>query len=543
MSVTPAKPAPGKPLLADRLSKVLPKGRDFGIYHLSTPPTKTDALFSAPPNEHEDKTYCENHFLAVTIDAIDSTAQETRKDVPQRVLAFAIEVFIFTTAYTSTFFVSKADSTGYLALLNLPKGTPSPIKEVCGTFMSYLVEQRQRSDKQCIVSLFARAQDQYLFPGSIKNKTKHVLDDRGLVKWWCKVLDPMLATPPAGEWGRTKAYLVIPGLDTYETKAFLPRSATAAANWELGHPLDRISHYTKEYDWVPPRCLIPKYPDDPKSRYRDELDEEAGKSRQLQTTGMWKSIRSVDQFWEMLAYRQECSSGRLTGFIWVVLDPKEVKKPAGSPAALPTPSASFSEPTPAASEPPSTPTKQRTTSSNTLLLTPRKLFPVSQSSDGQSASKPEKKTKKKKKPLRGKIKTRQPHIKTQRRNYLKDRKTTTAYYYWPLEGRGERVVEESNYKRSIELLLHLDFANLDLAKGSTRRWVSEVGMGESWGLDVTGEREASAADQMAPAAVGAVNNLSGMVKRKRPPVAETGEEQPSQVNVLSAGLVRKKPKT
>ncbi|KAG7112343.1 Histone acetyltransferase like protein [Verticillium longisporum] len=541
MSAIPAKLAPGKPLLVERLSRVLPKDLAFGIYHLSTPPTKTDALFSAPPNEHEDRTYCENHFLAVTVDATNSTSTANGGDHGSpRVLAFAIEIFIFTTAYTSTFFVSKADSTGYLALLGLPKGTPSPIKEVCGAFMSYLVEQRQRKDKQCIVSLFARAQDQYLFPGSIKNKTKHVLDDRGLVKWWCRVLNPLLASPPAGDWAGTKAYLVIPGLDAYETKAFLPRTENAAAHWELGHPLERISHYTREYDWVPPRCLIPKYPDDPKSRYRDELDEESAKSKQLQTTGMWKSIRSLDQFWEMLAYRQECSSGRLTGFIWVVFDPKNGEQKADAPASFPTPSASFS--TPSTSEPPSTPSKQRTTSTANLLLTPRKLFPTTESADAASKAKSENKAKKKKQPLRGIIKTRQPNIKTQRRNQFKDRKISTAYYYWPLEGRGQRVVEESAYKRSIELLLHLDFANLDLAKGSTRRWVSEVGMGEPWGLEVTGQRDVSVVDHAASAtATGTVNNLSGMVKRKRAPAIEGNGDQPAKINVLSAGLVRKKP--
>ncbi|KAG7147692.1 Histone acetyltransferase like protein [Verticillium longisporum] len=469
---------------------------------------------------------------------IKLTAKTT--SLPPTVLAFAIEIFIFTTAYTSTFFVSKADSTGYLALLGLPKGTPSPIKEVCGAFMSYLVEQRQRKDKQCIVSLFARAQDQYLFPGSIKNKTKHVLDDRGLVKWWCRVLNPLLASPPAGDWAGTKAYLVIPGLDVYETKAFLPRTEYAATHWELGHPLERISHYTREYDWVPPRCLIPKYPDDPKSRYRDELDEESAKSKQLQTTGMWKSIRSLDQFWEMLAYRQECSSGRLTGFIWVVFDPKNGEQKADAPASFPTPSASFS--TPSTSEPPSTPSKQRTTSTANLLLTPRKLFPTTESADAASKAKSENKAKKKKQPLRGIIKTRQPNIKTQRRNQFKDRKISTAYYYWPLEGRGQRVVEESAYKRSIELLLHLDFANLDLAKGSTRRWVSEVGMGEPWGLEVTGQRDVSVVDHAASAtATGTVNNLSGMVKRKRAPAIEGNGDQPAKINVLSAGLVRKKP--
>ncbi|GJC93020.1 H3 K56 histone acetylation protein KAT11 [Colletotrichum higginsianum] len=188
-------------LLLDKLSAALPKGYRFGVYHLSTPPTKTDALYSAPPEEREDKTYCERHFLAISIDVPSSTAEAdkqaaTNSDASKPVLILALEVFVYTTAYSSTFFVAKADSTGYLKLLNLPKGTPSPIKEISSVFVSYLVEQRSRKGIQSVVSLFARAQDQYLFPGSVEYAGKHVLDDRGLVKWWCRVLDPLLEKPP-----------------------------------------------------------------------------------------------------------------------------------------------------------------------------------------------------------------------------------------------------------------------------------------------------------------------------------------------------------
>ncbi|GJC93019.1 H3 K56 histone acetylation protein KAT11 [Colletotrichum higginsianum] len=110
----------------------------------------------------------------------------------------------------------------------------------------------------------------------------------------------------------------------------------------MGHALEKISHYTNEYDWVPARCLIPRFPDDPKSRFRDELDEETGKSKQLKTTGQWKSVKSLDTFWEMMAYRQECSSGRLTGFIWVVFDTQEEQaRPDSASTALPTPNPSF----------------------------------------------------------------------------------------------------------------------------------------------------------------------------------------------------------
>lgn len=523
MSATPSRSSAGAPTkqLADKLAKVLPRGFKFGVYHFSTPPTKTEALCSAPPGEREDRTFRESHFLTLTVDGSTTTNTNGVKDAgANAVPVMAIEILLFTTAHSSTFFVSKADSTGYLALLNLPKGTPSPIRTVCGVFLSHLVESRRRKDIQSVVSLFARAQDQYLFPGSIKNKTKHVLDDRGLVKWWCRVLDPLVRDPPTGKlgsWGDVKGYLVVPGLDAYETRAFLPRApgGQSQSHWLLQDALEKVSHYTREFDWVPPRCLIPRYPDDPKSRFREELDEEAAKTKVMQTTGMWKSIKSLDQFWEMLAYRQECSSGRLTGFIWVVLDPKSNDPPEEKPQSLPTPNESFHSPS--AGEAPVTPKKPRDAPPTTPLTTPRKLFPTKPASDGTPIKTDPERSKKKKKKLTGPIKTRQPRVKTRQKNRLLRQKATSPYYYWPPEGRGQRIISENDYKRSVELLLHLDFANLELATGSMRRWVKEVGMGETWGINLEGKQELPAASggESTPAA-GTVNNLSGLVKRKRP---------------------------
>lgn len=536
-------------LLLDKLSAALPKGYRFGVYHLSTPPTKTDALYSAPPEEREDKTYCERHFLAISIDVPSSTAEADKQaaknsDASKPVLILALEVFVYTTAYSSTFFVAKADSTGYLKLLNLPKGTPSPIKEISSVFVSYLVEQRSRKGIQSVVSLFARAQDQYLFPGSVEYAGKHVLDDRGLVKWWCRVLDPLLEKPPVGKcapWGSVKGYLVIPGLDSYETKAFLPKNPKSAANWVMGHALEKISHYINEYDWVPARCLIPRFPDDPKSRFRDELDEETGKSKQLKTTGQWKSVKSLDTFWEMMAYRQECSSGRLTGFIWVVFDTQaEQARPDSASTALPTPNPSFD-----VSNPPVTPTKPKAARPATPMSTPRKLFPQAQSATPSrtKSEKPERKKKKKKTKLTGVIKPRQPRIKTQQRNYLLDKPISTAYYYWPAEGRGRKIVDENDYKRVNELLLRLDFSKLDIATSSTRRWISEVGMGDSWGLEVLGKRD-TLVSSSSESSAGAVNNLAGLIKRKRTEetVANESDEPANKVNVLSTGLIRRKAK-
>ncbi len=538
-------------VLLERLAAVLPQGAKFGVYHLSTPPTKTTALFNPPPDVRPDRTYCENQFLAITVNATsgsDATTDEAAgaASKPRQVIVLALEIFIFTTAFSSIFFISKADSTGYLHLLGLAKGAPSPIREISSAFVAYLVEQRQRKGLQSVVTLFARAQAQYLFPGSSKNGAKHVLDDRGLVKWWCRVLNPLMEGPDShrlkSQYGSIRGFLVVPGLDHRETQAFVPRTPSSSINWCRGHPLEEMSHYCQEYDWVPPRCLIPKYPDDPKSRFRDELDEEASKWKQ--DMGAWKSIKSVSDFWELMAFRQECSSGRLTGFIWIVFSPKPVAGPQvtrfTSPPPL-TPSASF-DGSQSTMQPNTPPRRIAARGPVTPQSSPLKRTDTSSLTVSPSKPKPQKA---KKKVLRGAIIPRQPRIKTHQRNYLVDRPVSTAYYCWPAEGRGRRIVDESLYKRCVELLLHLDFATLEKAVSSTSRWISEVGMGSNWGVEVVGLREIPI--QPTNGSSGTVNNLTGLVKRKRTldtdppcPITPSAEEPANKVNVLGAGLIRKK---
>ncbi|EGS18434.1 putative regulator of ty1 transposition protein [Thermochaetoides thermophila DSM 1495] len=502
---SPTPPSPNPPVnkpgaydtsLRNRLAAVLPQGHRFGIHHVSTPPTRTEPLCPAPPGERPDKTYRESHFLAVSIHPNAPTISLKRaspgtddiKQPPPRLplLAFAIEVFIFTTAYQTILFVSKTDSTGYLHLLGLPKGAPSPIRQVCATFLAYLLDHRKRPNVQSIVNLFARAQDQYLFPGSIRNAGKHVLDDWGLVRWWCRVLNPLMEGLSCEKWANTKGYLIVPGLEETETRSFLPRTPSSLVNWTVGHPLEKISRYVRDFGRVPPRCLIPGYPDDPKSRFRDELDEEV--SPRKHSIGAWKSVKTLDQFWEMMAFRQECSSGRLTGFIWLVFDSAASADVHPQPQPLP---------------------------------------------ESSSAAKYKARRKKKKK-LSGPIKPREPRIKTVLRNGLLDRPTLTAYYYWPSEGRGDRVVDEAEYKRIIELLLHLDFSTLDKALGSSRRWIHELGAPE---VEVIGRATAPEKTEIHAAGI---TNLTGLVRRMNSKPSDA-QLQP-RVNVLGANLVRKKKK-
>ncbi|KAK4139544.1 histone acetylation protein-domain-containing protein [Dichotomopilus funicola] len=556
--------------LRDKLAAVLPRGHKFGIHHVSTPPARTEPLCMAPPGQRPDKTYRESHFLAVSIHPQnDNNNTNNNKAVAQlkraspgadcskgeegpksRALVFAVEVLIFTTAYQTTLFVSKADSTGYLHLLGLPPGAPPPIRQVLATFLAYLLDHRRRNHVQSVVNLFARAQAQYLFPGSVRNKGKHVLDDWGLVRWWCRVLNPLIEESTKRSSTSSRGYLLVPGLEESEMRAFLPRTPGSMANWTIGHPLERISHYSRDSDSVPPRCLIPGYPDDPKSRFRDELDEEV--SSKKQGVEAWKSVKSLGQFWEMMAFRQECSSGRLTGFIWLVFDT--------------TPRTPLATPNPSVDSPlqrtPATLSRQRAgVSSTTSRPSSRKpgVSPVAL----PSVAPPQNTKKKSKKKLSGPIIPRTPKIKTHATSRLINRPKTTAYYYWPTEGRGDQIVDDTEYKRIVELLLHLDFSTLDKAIGSSRRWLHEIGAGSNVGEGIVGRavfpQVPGVTGTAAQASSGTVTNLTGLVRRKNPAIpAETTPNQTpnsrtegtstpiiepaAKVNVLGTNLVRKRKK-
>lgn len=546
-------------LLIQRLASVLPKDVTFKIYHLSTPPTKTSSLYSAPPNSRPDRTYCESNFLTVSI---QTPSKEDATELVE-VLVFAIEILIYSTAYDTTFFVSKADSTGYLHLLNLPKGIPSPIRDISAIFLQHLVEQHHRENIRSIISLFARAQDQYLFPGSIEYNGKHVLDDRGLVRWWCRVLDPLIEQTETStdlrksQWDSVKGFLIVPGQDDYETRSYLPARAktqTAQSSWTIGHPLRQISRHK---DDIPPRCLIPHYPDDPKARFLDELDDEIGRGKD-DASGQWKSVKNIDQFWEMMAYRQECSAGRLVGFIWIVFTPPvrhdhgELVLGSSQSTTLASdcqePNSSFLS-IPETTTAISTPSTSFTSSIQSQQSPCKRSDILSFNKEPTRISKPSALRKKKK--LSGAIIPRQPRIKTENKNYLLKIPESTAYYSWKPEGRGQVIVDETDYHRINELLLRLDFADLGLAGSSSKRWINEVrsgagSMGDAWGQSVTGTKVTEVISKMSG---GGVNTLNvGLVRKKRksstdePHEATPTSTSVPQVNVLGAGMIRKKAK-
>ncbi|KAI8933223.1 hypothetical protein NX059_009858 [Plenodomus lindquistii] len=542
--------------LRELLAEQLPKDVPFRFYHYSTPPTKSSSLFSAPPHGKSERTYCESHFLAASVVPKDGSDSE----LPEELLILAIEVLIYTTRNLTTIFVSKADSTGALSELRLPRSqSGSPLKAICGTFVSWLARERQRERKKLVISLFARAQDQYLFPASIENKNKHVLDDRGLVKWWCRVLDPIIWQYKAEDGQKpfaerlthrgseanessqqtestAKGYLVVPGFEPYDTLRYTPTPpANTPRRWAAAHPLLQIAPHPA----APPRCLIPHFPDDPKTRFLDELDEELpdrGTDAMVvdggtpsRSNGQWKSVKTLDQFWEFMAFRQECSSGRIVGFIWVVVNPPQPSIPE---------------------EDEEEPSQQSLSQSFSNI-------------ESQESAPSPKKQRKSRRPKRddkikyGPIPLVLPKIKTSSSNLSTTSLASTAsggrefpalspYYKWPASSRGTICFSIKNYDRAHEVLLQQSFANRTATGRSTKKWKQEIavlGGIDDWSWTVVGKKEAVASSASGNEVTPTV--VMGVKKKRKPQPSvdlNSAAGQSAEIASLGEGLVRKKAK-
>ncbi|PYH48848.1 H3 histone acetyltransferase RTT109 [Aspergillus saccharolyticus JOP 1030-1] len=560
--------------LGDLLAEVLPAGVKLTIRHVSSTPTPCAALFAAPPGETSEPTFCENHFLTASVEAEGKDGAE--------IIVLGVEVLIYSTAHLTTIFVSKADSTGFLLLLkDAPK--VSLLRRISQTFLSFLVRTHQRPGVRLVVSLFARAQNQYLFPGSIENEGKHVLDDRGLIKWWCRVLDPILREyePESGSHEKNAldrqtesaqssatAFLIVPGCDKFETRGFFPPAARLDSKdrprWSNSYPL----HQLCDDPTAPPRCLVPRFPDDPKTRFLidldDELPEQSADEASSMAPGQWRSVKSLDQFWEMMSFRQECSSGRLVGFLWLVINPPGLinsvqmtssrsvlgdSKGLSSAVEHVTPRAPTTVPEIQSKDVVSSVLKQLDASeaivahpidaldtpATVAVAEPAKTLPVSEA--------------------------------------VAQRTTDASAFFWPEAGRGHAVLSDGDYKSAIDFLIEQDFFNQEVAIASTRAWGEKVAAlaDQLWvGQQVIGR---GTTDQSSQETAEVNTLISSTLVRKRKKVEEppaptpdsdksadksagdasaltadatvpTSPREPvSGVNVLQASLIRKKKKT
>jgi regulator of Ty1 transposition protein 109 len=537
--------------LQARLALALPTNVHLVIHHIASDPFDCPALFSPPAGQSPESTICESHFLSASI-----------KHNGKLLQVFALEIYVYTTDTLTTVFVSKADSTGYLHFLNLPKGTPSPIKIVISTFLDYLLEGKIRKDSRLMLSLFARAQNQYIFPGSIENNGKHVLDDRGLIKWWCRVLDPIVGKYPRARLSAidksvsvsnplddleitARAHLIVPGCDTYETRAFFPRHPPAvsgeAPRWSASDPLDNIG----KPKGLPTRCYIPRFPDDPKARFVIDLDDELpennedGSNTTGITSGQWRSVQTLSQFWELMTFRQECSAGRLVGFIWAIFEPSMLN------AKIPE-EASNQKNVPAihlSTDPQLPPPVESQVQVPELIIT----LPSSPSYNQNGLPSPQPSQ-----PLDGQNDTK---VSTT------EQEDSPKPVYSGRRIDGGIALSEPSYKRATAILDDLDYANVEIATESTGKFLTESGkeanITDDWGFEVSGQSitevlTAAISDNVVSSqtegnsenkSTSQVNTLGAGLVRKKKRTAETADTQlASEPKTLDVGLVRKKPK-
>jgi len=523
--------------LNDTLASALPKDSDCIIRYINTPSRPCGPLFSPPLGHEVEKTRLASHLLTVSTTA--SRGSQGANDSDSDVLVLGIEVLVYTTQHLTTIFVSKADSTGFHRSQN-----SFPVRTIATAFLDWLAgQQRQKHPgRQIVISLFARAQAQYLFPGSAENGKKHVLDDRQLIKWWAKVLDPILGRVSDRDIGQSAgAWVTVPGFEGGELRQFFPPSSRTAQLWRSGNPLGDIAETRGLSKDVPPRALLPRFPDDPKARFMQDLDDEVGISGDSTTVsptkrahGNWKNIRNLNRFWEAMEFRQECSSGRMVGFLWLVITPEESARSNGENVS---------------SQDSSLSTRSNPSSSDSIA-------PVSGFTPVANGSP----RKRKRKHLTGPIVSREPRLKGGSSGL-----SATASN---LDGMLNSVRDDGllltneGYGQAMQTLLHLDFGTAEVAVRSTRKWMEEVrsicGLSGDWAVVVEGTApsSASAQDRGAGSLGGQVNDLGGMVRKKRKVIDQaggedclaaetgvqvTGGEKPA-VNMLGAGMVRKKPK-
>lgn len=323
----------------------LPGTREFYLHVLVSSPRKHGNLF--PFANPRPRSYLQDILILLS--------EQTTPDSP-RVFVSAIEACVYNIPSTSSaiLYVSKVDSTGQATA---PSPTPAL---VCALLLFYAdPATRPVSADHLWIYLFARAQNQYLFPNSSEYPKKYPLSDIKLCAWWKRQLSTVAAelASRVGDACRTKLYYLLPGLselEAFQLERIYPTTGSTVS-WTYGHP------YSQTEIPLPCPCggesrhlgqCIPSFDDDPKSRFIDEIayttdadgvrsperkrprtdtlkaheeetDEASEKkeSRSRKEDQTHKEVKkvSVEEFWERMSFRQECIAGAVTGFFVVAV--------------------------------------------------------------------------------------------------------------------------------------------------------------------------------------------------------------------------------
>ncbi|KAK1231206.1 hypothetical protein PQX77_005732 [Marasmius sp. AFHP31] len=328
--------------------KTLPGTREFHLHVLVSSPRKHAGLY--PYSQPRCRSYLQDVLVLVS--------EQTTPDSP-RIFVTAIEACVYNVTATSSaiLYISKVDSTGQGA-------SPSPTATLVRSFLLYYADPATRpiTVDHLWIQLFARAQNQYLFPNSSDFAGKRPLSDVKLCGWWKRVFTSVATElkPRLPEKALVQLYYLIPGYSQLEADHSLkiaasPSTSHDTLSWTYSHPYsqtdiplpcppDRHGSSSTSTACRNLGTFIPSFDDDPKSRFIDEIayitDKEGIKSpprKRARTTSSAADSRvpsndtnksedtpakppgelgkvTPDEFWERMSFRQECVAGAATGF-------------------------------------------------------------------------------------------------------------------------------------------------------------------------------------------------------------------------------------
>ncbi|KAG8874712.1 hypothetical protein FRB98_008293 [Tulasnella sp. 332] len=186
MVATPTQAPPLRSHLSESL-KSLPGSSQLSLYTLITPARKHIGLFpytSLSQSSPLRSKILQQEFLILV-------AQSPVEDATQSVFVSGIEAVLYSIPCNSSsiLYISKVDSTGQTVA-----GCGSPTRPLVKALIDYFVSPITRPTRNMRVQLFARAQNQYLFPDSSLHMEKRVLTDVKLCRWWKDVLTNISVT-------------------------------------------------------------------------------------------------------------------------------------------------------------------------------------------------------------------------------------------------------------------------------------------------------------------------------------------------------------
>lgn len=350
--------------------KSLAGSSDLVLHVLVSPHRKCSGLFphTTIPQKQRPKLLQQDYLILVS--------QSPSNGSSAMCLVSAVEVVLYSlpTTHASLVYISKVDSTGQVV-----PGAGSPTASLVKSLLRWFTQPSTRPSPLVRIQLFARAQNQYLFPNSSDHPGKRVLTDVKLCRWWKDVLTDLVekhkedVNSPEGEAAASatpalwQCFYLFPSLSLMEAEYMLKNAkssgqpeVTTSATWVYSHPY--ASPYSRSFGITSRSAVeggspiesvldifdqIPTFPDDPKARFLHELaetdkaeanaparkklkarhsdpaeqEDEGGEGSPKPSTPNPKKASSISQgeFWERMTFRQECSSGAVTGFFTVDL--------------------------------------------------------------------------------------------------------------------------------------------------------------------------------------------------------------------------------